>query len=163
MIRWGLCCIFKEEPISFRRTTVSFLSKKDRKNQLLYLNELIVHNAESLLKALCFCKDNGIGDFRINSQILPLKTHPDKGYDLNELPDADLVYEKFRICKEFGIENNIRMGLHPDQFTLLSSSNPGVNERSIDELTYQAEVASMVHADVINIHGGGAYGVNLRS
>lgn len=158
MIRWGLCCIFKEEPITFRRTTAAFLSKKDRKDQLRYLNELIVHNAESLLKALCFCKDNGIGDFRINSQILPLKTHPDQGYELNELPDVDLVYEKFRLCKEFGIENNIRMGLHPDQFTLLSSPHPGVNVRSIDELTYQAEMASMVHADVINIHGGGAYG-----
>jgi len=158
MIRWGLCCIFKEEPITFRRTTATFLSKKERKEQLRYLNELIVHNAGSLLKALCFCNENGIGDFRINSQILPLKTHPDQGYDLNELPDVDLVYEKFRMCKEFGIENNIRMGLHPDQFTLLSSPNPGVNERSIDELRYQAEIASMVHADVINIHGGGAYG-----
>ncbi|MFA6008627.1 MAG: UV DNA damage repair endonuclease UvsE [Desulfobacteraceae bacterium] len=158
MIRWGLCCIFKEEPITFRRTTATFLSKKEREEQLRYLNELIVHNAESLLRALYFCKDNGIGDFRINSQIFPLKTHPDQGYDLNELPNVELVYEKFRICKEFGIINNIRMGLHPDQFTLLSSPNPSVNERSIDELTYQAEMASMVNADVINIHGGGAYG-----
>lgn len=158
MIRWGLCCIFKEEPITFRRTTATFLSKNERKEQLRYLKELIVHNAESLHKALCFCKEHGIGDFRINSQILPLKTHPDQGYGLIDLPDADEVFEKFRICKEFAIDNHIRMGLHPDQFTLLSSPKPGVNERSIEELKYQAEIASMVNADVINIHGGGAYG-----
>jgi UV DNA damage endonuclease len=31
-------------------------------------------------------------------------------------------------------------------------------QKSIEELEYQAEVAELVGADVINIHGGGAYG-----
>ncbi len=31
-------------------------------------------------------------------------------------------------------------------------------QRSVAELVYQAEVAGWVHADVINLHGGGAYG-----
>ena len=28
----------------------------------------IISNAENLMQALCFCRDHGIGDFRINSQ-----------------------------------------------------------------------------------------------
>lgn len=158
MIRWGLCCIFKEEPIPFRRATAAFLSKKTRDDQLRYLGGLILDNAESLHKALCFCHGNGIGDFRINSQILPLKTHPEQGYEIDDLPGSDVIFEKFRACGTYGVKNNIRTSLHPDQFTLLSSPHDQVNEKSVLELAYQAEVAFLVNADVINIHGGGAYG-----
>jgi UV DNA damage endonuclease len=40
----------------------------------------------------------------------------------------------------------------------LNSPRPDVVEKSVQELEYQAEVAEWVEADVINIHGGGAYG-----
>ncbi len=158
MIRWGLCCIFKEQPITFRRATAAFLSKKNRSEQLRYLNGLVLHNAEALYAALCFCKDNGIGDFRINSQILPLKTHPELGYAIGDLPDGQLVEEKFRMCGTYSRDHDVRTGFHPDQFTLLSSPRADVTAKSIDELAYQAELADLVNADVINIHGGGAYG-----
>ena len=41
---------------------------------------------------------------------------------------------------------------------VLNSPRPDVVEKSVQELEYQAEVAEWVGADVINIHGGGAYG-----
>ena len=41
---------------------------------------------------------------------------------------------------------------------MLNSPRPEVVDRSIAELEYQAEVAEWVGADVVNIHGGGAYG-----
>ena len=47
---------------------------------------------------------------------------------------------------------------HPDQFVVLNSPRPEVVEASIRELEYQTEVAEWVGADVVNIHGGGAYG-----
>jgi len=40
------------------------------------LGRLCMTNAEALLTSLHFCANDGIGCFRINSQILPLKTHP---------------------------------------------------------------------------------------
>ncbi|MEQ9069410.1 MAG: UV DNA damage repair endonuclease UvsE, partial [Gimesia chilikensis] len=46
----------------------------------------------------------------------------------------------------------------PDQFVVLNSPREEVVERSIAELEYQSEVAEWVNADVVNIHGGGAYG-----
>jgi UV DNA damage endonuclease len=158
MIRWGLCCLFNNEPIRFRRTTASFLVKKHREEQLAYLSEICHHNAGSLMKALEFCRDHGIGDFRINSQILPLKTHPQCGYDLAELPESHVIRSDFESCRRFAQENNLRLTLHPDQFVLLSSENPQVTEKSIEELNYQAEFAEIAGVDVINIHGGGAYG-----
>jgi UV DNA damage endonuclease len=41
---------------------------------------------------------------------------------------------------------------------VLNSQRPEVVEASLRELEYQAEVAEWVGADVINIHGGGAFG-----
>ena len=158
MIRFGLCCIFKKAPIKFRHTTAKFQSRFDRPRQLDHLAALCRHNAQSLLSALTFCRDHGIGDFRINSQILPLKTHPDAGYDIYQLPDAAAIISDFQKCGAFCRRHNIRTTFHPDQFILLSSPRPDVTEKSVHELVYQAEVAQWVGADVINIHGGGAYG-----
>jgi UV DNA damage endonuclease len=116
------------------------------------LSELCVHNAESLQKSLVFCCENGIGDFRINSQILPLKTHPDVGYDLFDLPGAEDIVSGFKACGEFCLAHDIRTTFHPDQFIILSLPDPGVVQRSIADLVNQAQVAEWVNADVINIH-----------
>lgn len=158
MIRLGLCCVFKEAPIKFKHTTARYLGQFDREEQLERLSAICRHNGESLLKAVTFCRDNGIGDFRVNSQILPLKTHPDCGFDMEELPDFRQIIQQFEACGEFCRSNNIRTSFHPDQFILLSALNPEIVENSIKDLIYQAQVAQWIGADVINIHGGGAYG-----
>ncbi len=41
---------------------------------------------------------------------------------------------------------------------LLDSPSKDITDRSIEELAYQAGLADLVGADVLNIHGGGAYG-----
>ncbi len=157
MIRFGLCCIFKEHPVKFRRTTAKYLEKFPRDLQKQRLAELCAANAKSLLTALTFCRDNQIGSFRINSQILPLKTHPTVGYDLGDLPNGAAIIEAYKDCGAFSRRHDIRTTFHPDQFIILSSPNPEVVEKSIADLNYQAEVAQWVNADVLNIHAGGVY------
>ena len=46
---------------------------------------------------------------------------------------------------------------------MLSSPDSGVTRRSIADLSYQAEVATWIQADVLNIHAGGAYGDKHRA
>ncbi|PIE63823.1 MAG: UV damage repair endonuclease UvsE [Desulfobacterales bacterium] len=157
MIRFGLCCIFKEHPVKFRRTTAKYLEKFPREVQKQRLAEICTDNARSLLAALRFCKDNQIGSFRINSQILPLKTHPAVGYDLGSLPNGAGIIRAYEDCGAFSRAHNIRTTFHPDQFVVLSSPNPEVVQKSIADLEYQAQVAQWVNADVINIHAGGVY------
>ena len=115
-------------------------------------------NAEALQTSLQFCADNGIGCFRINSQILPIKTHAEYGYGITDLPGCDEIVRRFQACGEFTKTNDIRTCFHPDQFVVLNSPRPDVVDRSIAELEYQSEVADWIGADVINIHGGGGYG-----
>jgi UV DNA damage endonuclease len=163
MLRFGLCCIFRIEPIKFRRTTAKYLQTFHRNQQIKYLAEICLHNAHTLYKALRYCRDHDIKDFRINSQILPLKTHPDIGYSMEDLPFHDQIIQTFKYCGRFCRKYDIRTTFHPDQFILLSSPSSEVVQRSIADLIYQAEVAGWVNADVINIHGGGAYGDKIAS
>ena len=163
MIRFGLCCIFRKEPIKFRRTTAKYLQAFQRNQQLEYLAEICLHNAQALHKALRYCRDHDIKDFRINSQILPLKTHPDVGYSMEDLPVHDQIIQTFKDCGRFCRKHDIRTTFHPDQFIVLSSPSNEVVQRSLADLIYQAEVATWVNADVINIHGGGAYGNKIVS
>jgi UV DNA damage endonuclease len=158
MLRFGLCCIFRIEPIKFRRTTAKYLQTFHRNQQIKYLAEICLHNAHTLYKALRYCRDHDIKDFRINSQILPLKTHPDIGYSMEDLPFHDQIIQTFKDCGRFCQKHDIRTTFHPNQFILLSSPSSEVVQRSVADLIYQAEVAQWVNADVINIHGGGAYG-----
>ena len=158
MIRLGLCCMFREQPIKFVTTTATSLGKLKRSDALKKLSRLCLANADSLLAALQFCAENGIGCFRVNSQILPIKTHPTCGYEIDDLPEGDEIIRRFKKCGEFVKKQKLRTCFHPDQFVVLNSPRTDVVEKSVQELEYQAEVAEWIGADVINIHGGGAYG-----
>jgi UV DNA damage endonuclease len=129
-----------------------------RRERLARLAELCLVNADALLSALGYCAAHGIGAFRVNSQILPVKTHPTAGYEVEELPGSRTMVARYRQCGAFAREHGLRLSFHPDQFVVLNSPNPRTLASSLAELDYQAEVAGWIGADTINIHGGGAYG-----
>lgn len=158
MTRLGLCCVFKEAPIRFRGTTARYLGGRSEKDRSKHLGAICRGNAIALAAALAYCRDHGIGAFRVNSRILPLKTHPVFGYHMAYLPGGEATVEKLASCGAFCREHDIRTSFHPDQFVLLSALDPSIVENSVRELAYQAAVAQWIGADVITIHGGGAYG-----
>lgn len=158
MLRLGLCCLFYREPIRFHNTTVTAMLRLKRPTALKKISGLCLANAESLYKALTYCAAHGIRAFRINSQILPVKTHHQAGYEIESLPESKEIVRRFKACGRLAKEKDIRLSFHPDQFVVLSSADRGVTGRSVRELEYQAQVSEWVGADVINIHAGGAYG-----
>lgn len=158
MLRLGLCCTFRDQPIKFANTTATACAKLSRQTALAKLSTLCLANADALAKALTYCAEHGIGCFRVNSQILPLKTHPALGYAIDELPNVTAIVAAFQACGEYARRHKLRTCFHPDQFVVLNSRRPEVVEASIRELEYQAEVAEWIGADVLNIHGGGAFG-----
>jgi UV DNA damage endonuclease len=116
MIRLGLCCKFHQHPVAFKAATATALSRLPRPLQLQKLSRLALENAESLRQALAYCAGHGIGCFRVNSQILPVKTHPLVGYRVEELPDAPAVVAAFKACGRFAKTRGLRLTFHPDQF-----------------------------------------------
>jgi UV DNA damage endonuclease len=158
MLRLGLCCLFRQAPISFRRTTAKALKKLDRSGQLARLGALCLNNARSLVAALEEVHRLGIGAFRVCSPLLPLYTHPEVSYQLEELPGGEEITATLASVKTLKEKYHLRLSFHPDQFTLLSSPRSEVTAASLKELDYQAMLASLIGADAINIHGGGGYG-----
>jgi UV DNA damage endonuclease len=158
MLRFGLCCIFRKQPITFRQTTARYLAQFPRREQHDRLSGICLANARSLRKALVFLAGNGIGAFRIMTPLFPRYTHPEIGYRLDDLPDAGRIYEELHAVREFRAARDIRLSFHPDQFNVLSSPHRHVVKNTLRELEYQGMLAELVGADVINIHAGGSYG-----
>ncbi|MBS0647674.1 MAG: UV DNA damage repair endonuclease UvsE [Verrucomicrobia bacterium] len=157
-IRWGLCCTFREAPIKFRTATAAYVLKLKLQDRIKYLSQIALDNLNALEASLCYCSTHQIGSFRINSQFLPLYTHPKVGYQIEDLLDAGLILEKFAHCKNLAQKKGLRLTFHPDQFVVLNSPHASVLKNSIQELEYHGLLAELAGADVINIHAGGAYG-----
>lgn len=156
--RLGLCCQFLDQPIHFRTTTATRMMRLPPAERLRKLSDLCRSNAEALRQAIVFCGRNGIGCFRVASTILPIKTHPQAGYRIDDLPESDSIVEAFRLCGSLARELDVRLTFHPDQFVVLSSPRDDVLRKSMEDIEYHAEVARWIGADVINVHAGGAQG-----
>ncbi len=53
-IRWGLCCLFKQEPIHFGIRQATHLAKFDRNRQLEMVSATILANGHALLAAIAY-------------------------------------------------------------------------------------------------------------
>lgn len=157
-MKLGLCCQFAQEPIKFRVTTATACAKLARVARLQKLGELCASNAAALVQAIEFCAAHEIAAFRVLSQFWPLKTHPTCGYRLEELPQSAALVGQLQRIRAIAQDVGVRLTFHPDQFVVLNSPRAEVVESSLAELEYQAEAAEWIGADVVNIHGGGAYG-----
>jgi len=162
-MRFGLCCLFKKEPVSFRTTTAKSLLSLPRDRQLQKLSEICLDNASNLYLALETVHRLGIGAFRIMSPLFPRMTHPVVGYRLDDLLEGGKIKQKMEETRIFARQYDIRLSYHPDQFVVLSSPHSQVVENSIRELEYQGMMADAVGADVINIHAGGVYGDKFQA
>jgi UV DNA damage endonuclease len=163
MIRFGLCCLFIDEPIKFRTITAKTLSALPKKRRLERVSQVCLHNAESVLDALHTVERLGIGAFRILSPLFPRYTHPEMGYTPDVLPEAKGITAVLKRINTFRRSHDIRLSFHPDQFVVLNSPREDVVRKSIAEIEYQAVVAKSLGAEVINIHVGGAYGDKAES
>lgn len=153
MLRLGLCCTFLEAPIKFRHTTVRYASTLKPKARLQFLNEIALHNARALADATSWCSEHGIGAFRVLSQILPLYTHLEVGWSLDDETGAGVAAALQRARSR-----TIRLSFHPDQFVVPGSPTASTVAASLAELEYMGHVGELIGAEQMTIHGGGAQG-----
>src|SRR5215208_4249442 len=157
-IRWGLCCQFLDAPIRFRTATHRYVATLDAVARRTYLTNIARDNAAALDAAVARCAELGIRAFRINSQILPLTTHPESGYLLGDLDDDGSIAAAFVAAGDRARSVDVRLSFHPDQFVVLNSEQERVVASSVTEMEAQGRVAELVGADVLTLHGGGAAG-----
>jgi UV DNA damage endonuclease len=158
VIRWGLCCQFLDAPIKFRSATHRYVSTLTPKARREHLGAIARDNAAALVAAVHHCRALGIGAFRINSQVLPLGTHPVSGYALDRIDRTGEARRTFLEAAALAKQLDVRLSFHPDQFVVLNSEREAVVENSLREVEFQAEIAELIGADVIVLHAGGAAG-----
>ncbi len=121
----------------------------------------VENNLNCLLEMLKFNVRHDILFFRITSDLVPFASHPICTFDWQAYFRA-----KLEEIGDFIKTNDIRISMHPDQFTLINSIDDGVFERSAGELLYHARVLDAMGLDTaakVQIHVGGVYGDKDRS
>jgi UV DNA damage repair endonuclease len=124
-------------------TTISWLNRQTREVAEQKLWDLMVGNIESTRKLVerVSTLDPHLRMVRISSDILPAYTH-ESFADYWRKPDVVSYAEThFKRVGDIARNSNVRLSMHPGQFTVLASDNPGIVERSIAEFEYHADMA----------------------
>ena len=157
-LRLSLCCTFRDQHLGFRVATAANLATLSRAGAKGKLAGILLHNTRACAQAVRFCAAVGIRSFRFSSRLLPLRTHPDAGYDPHALPGGKRIVRAFRDAGALAEDLGVRTLFHPEQITVLSGHDPAVVANAVGELAHQAEMADWLRSDVLTIHAGGGYG-----
>ena len=123
-------------------TTVAWLNRQTREVAEQKLWDLMVGNIEATRKLVerVSTLDPALRMVRLSSDILPVYTH--NTYRDYWLQPAVVSYceTNFKRVGDIARANGVRLSMHPGQFTVLASINPGIVERSIEEFEYHADM-----------------------
>jgi UV DNA damage endonuclease len=125
------------------------------------LRDIVQANLSCLEKILGYNAEHHLLFLRITSDIVPFASHP-----VCTFPWEERFLDEFARLGTSIRNLGFRISMHPDQFVLLNTPDEGVLSRSIDELTYHAQVLDLMGLDLsakIQIHVGGVYGDKIKS
>ena len=124
-------------------TTVSWLKRQTVEVAEQKLWDLMVQNIESTHKLVKRVGelDASLRMVRLSSDILPVYTQPDFSYFWRRTDVVQYLESNFRKVGDLARERDVRLSMHPGQFTVLASINEGIVGRSIEEFEYHADMA----------------------
>lgn len=154
----GYCCInlslsdgvSKKKRVGVNR---SMTKKTFEEKGIGYVSELVLLNVKDLYKILTWNHENGIGMYRMSSDMFPWMSE----YDLNDLPDFLEIKEILEDCGTFAKSTGQRLTFHPSPYGVLASLNESVVVKALKELEQHAEIMDLMglersHNNPINIH-----------
>ncbi len=116
----------------------------------------VASNLDTLGRMIAYNSKMGIRLFRISSDLIPFGSRPD-----NPLPWQDEFKGKFERLGEEIRKAQLRVSMHPGQYTVLNSPDDGILNRTIDDLLYHDSILNLLGTDKsskIVLHVGGVYG-----
>lgn len=123
-----------------------------------YLRNKIINNLYLVKDILLWNIEYDIYMYRVSSRLLPLVTHPDviNDFDWNWKKD-DEILNIMKDISDIVKRYNIRLSMHPDQFTVLNSPNEKVVKNSIINIKYHYDILKRLSGNDMIIHTGGVY------
>lgn len=151
-----------------RVTTDAWMQRQKRDIAYDKMWELIEHNVQAARRLVAYVGglEPGQRMVRLGSDQLPFYTLQPWA-DFYKRPDVrDFLARHYAMVGARARELDVRLSMHPGQFTVLASDNPDVVERSIQEMEYHADIArwmgygSQWQDFKINVHLTGRLGAD---
>ena len=130
-----------QRPLNTRSTTVQWLNRQTTEVAEQRLWELMEHNIQSYYNLIEYVGGlpNELRMVRLGSDCLPVYTQRDWSY-FWQLPDVrNYCATHFARVGTLARSLDVRLSMHPGQFTVLASDNPDIVERSIEEFEYHVD------------------------
>lgn len=131
-----------QRPLTEKCTTVAWLKRQTREVAEQRLWDIMVHNAAAAKRLVEY-----VGSLpheqrmvRLGSNQLPVYTEPSWSYYWR-LPDVERYAERaYAKVGETARSLDVRLSMHPGQFTVLASDRDDVVDRSLEEFEYHANI-----------------------
>lgn len=154
--RIGFCCkwidpdstldkaerLASEQPMNQRSTTLTALRKLTDEEKFDRIIGLTRNNVDTLWRQLQWIalQPREMRLFRISSDFIPANTAA--GFEaIMSSPEMHTELNRMGGVRGYADANDIRLCTHPGQFTNISSDNPDVVDRAIEDLNYHGKLA----------------------
>lgn len=137
-----------EGPLNFRGTTIRWMREHlDEAQERVY--DIVEHNLNATEHLIDYVSTLPLPQrmLRMGSDMLPAYTEKNFGHLTKTNYITDRIASRLSTIGDKARKNDVRLSMHPGQFTVLASDNPDIVESSIEEFEY--------HADIVRYMGYG--------
>jgi UV DNA damage endonuclease len=155
-----------QRPLNTKSTTVQWLNRQTKEVAEQRLWDIMEHNIAAYGRLIEYVGTlpEGLRMVRLGSDCLPVYTEPTWCGFWRRTDVRAYCERAFRAVGDLACERDVRLSMHPGQFTVLASDNPDIVERSIEEFEYHADMVRWMgygkeYQDFkINVHISGRAG-----
>jgi UV DNA damage repair endonuclease len=131
-----------QRPLTEKCTTVAWLNRQTRDVAEQRLWDIMEHNAQAAYNLVEYV--GGLPDelhmVRLGSNQLAVYTEPSWSYFYKKADVIEYASRAYSKVGDLARKLDVRLSMHPGQFTVLASDRPDVVERSIEEFEYHADL-----------------------
>lgn len=131
-----------QRPYNEKTTTITWLNNQKRSVAEERLYDIVKHNAQALERLIRYVGSlpPELRMVRIGSGLLPAYTHSDWDYFYRQESIRTWLDRTYSGIGKIARELDVRLSMHPGQFTVLASDNADVVRNSLEEFEYHADI-----------------------
>ena len=131
-----------QRPFNEKTTTITWLNNQKRNVAEQRLYDIVEHNVTALERLIRYVGslDSTLRMVRIGSGLLPAYTHRDWSYYYRNTNIQSWLERKYSYVGEVARSLDVRLSMHPGQFTVLASDREDVVKQSLEEFEYHADI-----------------------
>jgi UV DNA damage repair endonuclease len=154
--------------LNYKSTTVAWLNRQTRDAAVTRLWEIMQHNIAATRAAITNVGtwDPALRMMRLGSDMLPVYTEANWSWFWQQLDVRAYLERELAPVGDLARKLDVRLSMHPGQFTVLASESDEIVNRSLDEFEYHTDIARWMgygktwhdHGFKINVHISGRRG-----